>query len=330
MSCLLWKSVTFMSLVWAVRGQISGDLRLVGRTGGFSGRLEFFYNGQWGTVCDDSFGPNDARVACRQLGFSSYTLYGNVATLGFSQASSITRIWLDELRCSGIESRLIDCLANPIGVEDCSHSEDVALICFTGLSLSYNWKIAIAGIVVSLLVAIPIVTLLIVFSVRSLIRRRRRLALYARSTPLINNAASTDVVGVTASNTQDTAYPVQQPMDQTPPYSPQPPPQNMQPVAVYPTGQYADPEYHTSYPQQPPAPYSTGQPSPAGQPLPAQYPTGQPPPAQYPAGQPPPAQYPAGQPLPAQYPAEQPPPAQYPAEQPPPAQYPTGQPPSAQ
>ncbi|XP_064388336.1 soluble scavenger receptor cysteine-rich domain-containing protein SSC5D-like [Halichondria panicea] len=331
----------------------SGDLRLVGSfslTGGSSGRLEIYYSGQWGTVCQDSFGSNDARVACRQLGFSTYTRYGTVGTLGFSQASSTTRTWLDELRCSGIESKLIDCFANPIGDEDCSHSEDVALFCTAGLLISGNT----IALIVTIPIPIIIITVLIVFLVRSLIRRRRRLALYARSTPLINNAASTDVV--TASNTQDPAYPMQQPTDQTPPYSPQTPPQNMQPVAVYPTGQYADPQYHTSYPQQPPAPDSTGQPPPAqyhtgqpplavqqyptrqppsaqypaGQPPLAQYPAGQPPPAQYPTGQPPPAQHPTGQPPPAQQPAGQPPPAQHPAGQPPPAQHPTGQPPPAQ
>ena len=30
------------------------------------------YERQWGTVCDNLWGTNDAKVACRQLGLSSY------------------------------------------------------------------------------------------------------------------------------------------------------------------------------------------------------------------------------------------------------------------
>ncbi len=64
---------------------LGGDLRLVGnsgQTGGSSGRLEVYYSGQWGTVCDDGFGIDEAVVACRQLGFSTYTQYGDVRLLG--------------------------------------------------------------------------------------------------------------------------------------------------------------------------------------------------------------------------------------------------------
>lgn len=66
-----------------------GAIRLVSGTsssttdpGGTAGRLEMFYNGQWGTVCSNVFDVTDADVVCNQLGYGRADRYGVVGKLG--------------------------------------------------------------------------------------------------------------------------------------------------------------------------------------------------------------------------------------------------------
>ena len=49
----------------------TGDLRLVGGSDQYQGRVEICINNVWGTVCDDSWSNTDATVVCAQLGYDT-------------------------------------------------------------------------------------------------------------------------------------------------------------------------------------------------------------------------------------------------------------------
>jgi len=103
-----------------------GRIRLVGRGAAANqGRLEVYRYGEWGTVCDDHFHNNEAQVACRQYGYPNGLA---VRSSNFGEGSG--RIWLDEVQCTGTETMLRDCRHRAWGENDCSHREDVGVVCF--------------------------------------------------------------------------------------------------------------------------------------------------------------------------------------------------------
>ena len=95
-----------------------------------TGRVEMCYNNEWGTVCDDAWGTNDAAVVCRNLGFSATS--ARALTTGFTNGANTQRIWLDQVGCIGSEASLATCQHNAYGVHDCSHIEDAGVTCFPG------------------------------------------------------------------------------------------------------------------------------------------------------------------------------------------------------
>lgn len=133
------KSISFppMHLVWVIANNFllcyfvssyncsPSEIRLVNGSTFCSGRVEVFHDRQWGTICDNDWGLEEATVICRMLQCGSPLKAHKNAWFG----QGTGRIWLDEVICEGTERSLTECSAKPWGTHNCNHENDVGVEC---------------------------------------------------------------------------------------------------------------------------------------------------------------------------------------------------------
>ena len=103
-------------------------MRLVGGKSYDEGRVEVYYNGQWGTVCNDGWDDTDASVVCKQLGIgSSGTAILDVHVFG----SGTGRLFLSDVQCSSNDTTLSSCGHRGVTTVmcRCDHYEDAGVTC---------------------------------------------------------------------------------------------------------------------------------------------------------------------------------------------------------
>jgi len=75
----------------------------------YSGRIEVFFNNEWGQVCADLLRPETHRVVCSQIGYAS------LQTQLFSTSlPENPHIWVYDVDCSVTDNTLLDCQSSDV------------------------------------------------------------------------------------------------------------------------------------------------------------------------------------------------------------------------
>ena len=70
----------------------------------YSGRIEVFFNNEWGQICNNLLGLGTLRVVCSQIGYPGTDIQGFPTNLPEN-----SRIWIYDVNCNGTENTLLDC-----------------------------------------------------------------------------------------------------------------------------------------------------------------------------------------------------------------------------
>ncbi|XP_006812832.2 scavenger receptor cysteine-rich domain superfamily protein-like, partial [Saccoglossus kowalevskii] len=125
------------------------SVHLVGGHTPYEGRVEYFDSGEWRSVCNNGWDINDIEVVCKELVVShtrssqnkpynfphfhagliksGHILGAKLVVTRNYFGSGVGNLSLDQVECSGSETRLKECTS--IIASRCDHSQDAELIC---------------------------------------------------------------------------------------------------------------------------------------------------------------------------------------------------------
>ncbi|XP_069054140.1 antigen WC1.1-like [Lepisosteus oculatus] len=109
---------------------LCSDHTLLRLSAGCSGQAEVYYNGTWGSVCQNGMTDSTAAVICKQLGCGDK---GTISEIN-SRLSPDPR-WLDFVSCRKHDSTLWQCPSSPWGQNDCTDREVANITCSVPLAL---------------------------------------------------------------------------------------------------------------------------------------------------------------------------------------------------
>ncbi|KAK7149908.1 hypothetical protein R3I94_009281 [Phoxinus phoxinus] len=106
-------------------------IKLVNGTNSCSGRVEVFFDGRWGTVCDDGWDSARAAVVCKELGCGNVIEAKSAAYFGQGSGP----VWLSGLQCA-TDSTLRNCNSQGWGQNTCGHEKDAGVTCQPNVRLA--------------------------------------------------------------------------------------------------------------------------------------------------------------------------------------------------
>ena len=72
----------------------------------YAGRVEVFFNNEWGQLCGDILGTKAHNVVCSQIGYASMNSSLPVSGLNLPENS---QVWIYDISCTGFESTILEC-----------------------------------------------------------------------------------------------------------------------------------------------------------------------------------------------------------------------------